>query len=62
MVTFSLLFALVNLVASIPSFAAIIKGDALGKEPSLVDFVGSSLGIYVFIVFGWPHNFQKVKQ
>ncbi|CAG8567064.1 10748_t:CDS:1 [Gigaspora margarita] len=59
MVTFSLLFALINVFSC---FAAIIKGVSIDKEPSSSDWVGATLGIYVFIIFGWPHNPQKVKQ
>ncbi|CAG8480396.1 3771_t:CDS:2 [Cetraspora pellucida] len=62
MVTFSFLFAFINLLSSISSFAAIIKGYPLVKEPYIMDFIGKSLGIFVFLVFGWPHNFEKAKQ
>ncbi|KAF0515761.1 hypothetical protein F8M41_017264 [Gigaspora margarita] len=62
MVTFSLLFALINVFGCFTSFAAIIKGISLDKGISSNDWVGATLGIYVFINFGWPHNFKKVKQ
>ncbi|CAG8787226.1 6881_t:CDS:1, partial [Racocetra persica] len=62
MVTFSLLFAFVNLLACIPSFSSILKNQHIESEPGALDFIGTTLGIYVFLVFGWPHNLQKVKQ
>ncbi|CAG8736580.1 17133_t:CDS:1, partial [Dentiscutata heterogama] len=39
MVTFSLLFAIVNFFACITSFLAIFKGVSIDKEPSSVDWV-----------------------
>ncbi|CAG8658954.1 14320_t:CDS:2, partial [Dentiscutata erythropus] len=39
MVTFSLLFALINLFACITSFSAIFKDVSIDREPSSVDFV-----------------------
>ncbi|CAG8734747.1 8742_t:CDS:2 [Gigaspora margarita] len=62
MVTFSFLFAFINVFGCFTSFAAILKGVSLDKEPTILDWVGATLGIYVFIIFGWPHNPQKVKQ
>ncbi|RIB03822.1 hypothetical protein C2G38_2122198 [Gigaspora rosea] len=62
MVTFSLLFALINVFGCFASFAAIMKGASLDKGISSNDWVGATIGIFVFLVFGWPHNFKKVKQ
>ncbi|CAG8821448.1 23861_t:CDS:2, partial [Dentiscutata erythropus] len=62
MVTFSFLFALVNIFGCFASFSAIMKNQSLGTELSSNDWVGATIGIFVFIVFGWPHNFKKVKQ
>ncbi|CAG8774651.1 5193_t:CDS:2, partial [Dentiscutata erythropus] len=62
MVTFSLLFALVNIFGCFASFSAILENQSLEIEPTSNDWVGATIGIFVFINFGWPHNFEKVKQ
>lgn len=62
MVAFSFLFAFINLVACISSFIAIIKEHPLEKEPNIMDFIDKSIGILVFLIFGWPHNLENVKQ
>ncbi|RIB07918.1 hypothetical protein C2G38_2147349 [Gigaspora rosea] len=62
MVVFSFLFALINFFACIPNFIDIINGVRIEKEPTSTDWVASAIGIFVFLVFGWPYNFQNVKK